>query len=169
MPLISRFAALATASFAASLVGHPSAISRAQSKAAFQSLAAGTNLVAVMPDRVRVGWWVLPADSSSFANGFSGNFLVIEQQWLIATGTSVDADCTVAPPIGQVAELMPLEQFDGKLAPYSFLDGAGATTISLNPHLLFGGQAQANVRALLLAHRDPLIDPLVVHIRLLAF
>ena len=169
MSLITRFAALATVSFAACVVGHYPAISLGQTKVAFQSPPAGTNLVAVMPDRARVGWWVLPADSSWFANGFSGNFLVIEQRWLIAPGTSVDADCTVAPPIGQVAELMPLDQFEGALARHSFLDVAGARTISLAPHPLSGSKPQVNIRALLLAHEDPLIDPVVVHIRLVAF
>ncbi len=169
MALIFRFSVLVTISFAVALIAPDPGVSRAQSGAATQSFSTGTNLVAVMPDTAQIGWWVLPADQSWFAGGFSGNLLIVEQRWLIAPGVSVDADCSVAPPVGEVAELMPLEQLDGEQASSSFLASAGARTISLSAHLDSSGKPQVSLRALLLAHTDPLTEAIVVRIRLIAF
>jgi len=94
---------------------------------------------------------------------------VIEQQWSIARGTSIEAECNVAPPAGEVAQLMPLEQFAGERGPHGFVDGAGVRTVSLAMNLDSGAKPQVNQRVFLLAHTEPLSDPIVVHIRLMAF
>jgi hypothetical protein len=164
-----RFAALAALVLAACAGGFVAADSFAQSNTSFQSSSSGTVLVAVMPQTAHVGWWVLPAEPSWFAHGYSGNLLVIEQKWSIARGTSVDAECTVAPRDGEVAELMPLEQFDGQRGQLAFLDRPGVSTVSLaaNPHS--GDKEGINLQALVLAHTEPLAEPITVHIRLVAF
>jgi len=125
--------------------------------------------VALMPQTARATLRVLPADPSWFGKGFRGNILVIEQQWSIARGTSIEAECNVAPPAGEVAQLMPLEQFAGERGPHGFVDGAGVRTVSLAMNLDSGAKPQVNQRVFLLAHTEPLSDPIVVHIRLMAF
>ena len=129
--------------------------------------------MAMMPQTAHAGLRVLPADPSWFAKGFSGNVLIIEQRWSIARGTSIDAECNISPPHGEVAELMPLEQFAGAQGPHGVLDGPGVRTVSLATGLHSGAKPQNNLRALLLAHTEPLAepltDPIIVHIRLIAF
>ena len=125
--------------------------------------------MAVMPQAAHVGWWVLPAEPSWFANGYSGNLLVIEQRWTTARGTSVNADCTVTPPLGEVAELIPLEQFDGEAVPRGFLEPAGTRTIPLAVNLPLSGKPLVNLRALVVTHSEALREPILLHIRLVAF
>jgi hypothetical protein len=160
---------LATFAFVACALGHYPALSQAQTQAAFSSPWTGANLVAVMSDRASVAGWFLPADSAWFENGFSGNLLVIEQRWQMARGASVNAACDVAPPTGETAELMPVDRLESEQASLGFFDGGGAREVPLPTILAFDGKPQVNLRAVLLAHSDPLDEPIVVHVRLVAF
>src|SRR5580704_359075 len=141
-----RLAALATLLLGIGFPGIDPPNSLAQSTPSVQSSSAGTALVAVMPQSAHTGLRILPADPSWFAKGFSGNLLIVEQQWSIARGTSIDAECSVAAPPGEIAELMPLEQFAGARAPRGFLDGAGVRTVSLGAILYSGIKPQGNLR-----------------------
>lgn len=169
MSLIVRAAMLATFMFAACTLGRYPAISQAQTQTAFSSPWSGANLVAVMPDRASVDGWVLPADSAWFENGFSGNLLVIEQRWQMARGASVNAGCEVAPPAGETAELMPIDRLESEQVSLGFFDGGGALDVPLPTVLAFDGKPQVNLRAVLLTHSDPLDEPIVVHVQLVAF
>ena len=169
MSLILRGSMLAAFLFAACALGHFSDISNAQTKPSLQSFWRGANLVAVMPDRASVGGWVLPADSAWFANGFSGNLVIIEQRWQMTRGVSVDAACEVTPPIGETAELMPFDGLRSERSSLGFFDGAGVQKVPLATTLAVDGKPQVNLRALLLAHSDPLPEPVLVHIQLVAF
>jgi hypothetical protein len=167
--LITRSAILAAFVFVACALPRYPPVSQAQTKTPFSSSWTGANLVAVMPDRAGVGGWVLPADAAWFAAGFSGNLLVIEQRWQMIRGASVDAACNVTPPAGETAELMPLDQIEGPRSHLGFFDGAGARDVPLSTSLSFDGKPQVNLRAVLLAHSDPLDEPIVVHVQLVAF
>jgi hypothetical protein len=140
------------------------AISGADTSESFLPKGEVVNLVALMPSSAHVAWWVFPTTGPTIVNGLSSDLMVIGRRWILGPGVSFDVHCAVMPPVGQTAELLSLDPARVLVRGASFLERAGARSISLAAPVEADRGLHIDINRLLVIHNGTDSEPTIIHI-----